>query len=591
MFYKGMTQEIKAERRRVLWAIVWLLFVLLISLQGVGSVMRESDQASLLTGSLDLARDWSPVGRDFYNYDKQWLSYWIVSLGVRFTGVAGGEALSQIVLVGNWTAFIIGFAGLGVATIVAMRRAWSAGLMMCAVLIAPTVLLSLPLLSSNILSVGMLGIWVVSMECLGGRRRNVLALIFVFLAVGCRADAILVLPALTLAWWGVGREWKGLLKSGPVWISIMGAVMALVVGKFLGTHPEGLYSLFFQPLTFSAYLVFGLGGLLFIYIACVLHAISYKQDRATNLRIWAWLLLLLIPVLFYGRILFTPRHLMTASVIIGFSACFSGSQVWWGELMKSKARWLVRMAGVALICPLFVGIKLNSLSSGELKLSNTTLYPTADGLWPMGGYVAFLGKLGNSHQEPIDHNQRVWRAWCQLDKVDLYRNKEIVIRSNGLYSYGELWGEWHGLAIAEVVEKGSTSYIELGDDRTMMKPRVSIAGSVLKSYGEMVDSFEVLAYAKGSRIVSYQEDCSEQSAVIRKVMAELEKQHPRNAFVIALAEEWNIHDFDGNYRWYGFDSNTGDYIKELKSYEEIKSGMLVARSELVSFFSIRAYVN
>lgn len=72
----------------VIITVVWVC----LEVWAVGPVMRESDQASLLEGAVDLVRGtekWSE--NPSYNYDKQFLSYWVVAAWLKIRGVLDGD--------------------------------------------------------------------------------------------------------------------------------------------------------------------------------------------------------------------------------------------------------------------------------------------------------------------------------------------------------------------------------------------------------------------------------------------------------------------------------------------------------------------
>ena len=58
-------------------------------------------------------------------------------------------------------------------------------------------------------------------------------------------------------------------------------------------------------------------------------------------------------------------------------------------------------------------------TEGRLVISESTLYPTADGFWPMGAYGDFYGRLAMADEVAVDHNQEVWAAWEAVSEEDL----------------------------------------------------------------------------------------------------------------------------------------------------------------------------
>ncbi|HAT20468.1 MAG TPA: hypothetical protein DCS85_09965, partial [Verrucomicrobiales bacterium] len=71
-----MTRSGKMRLAASLVTVVWIC----LEIWAVGPVMRESDQASLLEGAVQLAvGDKAFSDNDSYNYDKQYFSYWVTA--------------------------------------------------------------------------------------------------------------------------------------------------------------------------------------------------------------------------------------------------------------------------------------------------------------------------------------------------------------------------------------------------------------------------------------------------------------------------------------------------------------------------------
>ena len=68
------------------WLGLGILVVLLV-LAVSGPVMRERDQAALLEGSIEIARTQDIKDAGYYNYDKQFLSYWTLAAVFRMAGL------------------------------------------------------------------------------------------------------------------------------------------------------------------------------------------------------------------------------------------------------------------------------------------------------------------------------------------------------------------------------------------------------------------------------------------------------------------------------------------------------------------------
>jgi hypothetical protein len=559
-----------------LWMTLWVVIIGLVGSSTVAPVMRESDQASLLDGSLTLAREWKPQGQQFYNYDKQWLSYWILSSGTRVLIKDENASLSDFVELGNYLAFFIAWGGVGLALIICAGRNWTACCISAMLTLSPVWLLSQSLLSSNIISAGFLGTWIIAMELAKKakiKRKNIYPVICglcAFLAVGCRADAVLVLPAWAIAWWGVGRDWRNIWKEKALYWSVLGATVALLVGRYLDASIDSSYDAFFQLETFIGYLVFGLGGIILIYVAALISVIFTKKKRDQK---WflelIWVLLLLLPLMYYGRLLFTPRHLTTAALVITLSACFSGSHSWWRGLLKGHTKWIISFAIVLLVLPLGLGIQLHSLRSGRLVVQDSaTLYPTADGLWPIGSYAQFIKDLSQADEITIDHNQRVWGAWLNVFPKDLPEGK-IHIISKGLTSYGELWACWHNRELLGREAKGSMKGLVMFDSRSLIKDHKLKSQNVPPWFYE-IEGVTSLSIFDNERILLARPDSEDIDRTLEVARAIRENAQSSRMLIVPIDQVKSlITDSKCVYEWLILEAESGA-IKGGLSYRVIK---------------------
>ncbi len=467
-------------------AIVVVLLAGALGWLGLGQTIRESDQASLLLGALNLSRDWQPSGAGLYNYENQWFTYWILCGFGRLFDLLSDGGVEQFVGFFNTVALVICWGGVSAAVVFAAGRSWAGLAVASGVFLSPVWLMSLPLLSSNVISAGFLGLWIVAMEMGKGREGKlgwgiaVVSGALAFCAVGCRVDAAFVLPAWAVAWWGLGRGWVGMLRENRLWLSVVGAVAAVVIGRLLSAEASGSWSPFFHWKTFAGFTVFGLGGVAFWFVALFVMGIVGLVGRGSGRRdTWlklVWVALLLFPVVFYARVLFSPRHFLTGALVVTLSGCFAGAEVMWANIFRSKARWLMFAGWASLVLPLVVGVRLQSLSAGKLTLgADATEFPTTDGNWVMGGYVHFLRRLSSASIRPIDHNQRVWGAWCRVP-ADAVGDESFNVVSAGLSSYGRLWATWHKKALQRdgggLASRISDGEMVLFDDRSLTKKRM-----------------------------------------------------------------------------------------------------------------------
>lgn len=424
--------------------LVIVVLAAALSLSSVGAVMRESDQASLLDGSIQLARGAAQESvRDLYNYDKQFFSYWLLAALWKIRSSAGVEpGANNILFAANLFASLIFWGGiLFLVSRRAQNRAVSS-LLILAALASPAVLLNSPVLCTNIISGGFLALLA---GLLGARGKagwgELLALAVVtFCAVGSRADAVLCLPFL--CWVSVRRPClRRLCASRRHWAMFCGAGAALAAGVAV---VGGLRVPIHPPMpilkVIAAFLVFGLGGglaALALIGGLMTGSVRRAQTLERKLFLAAGLVFFLVPLSFYGFQLYTPRHLVTSALLVLFAAT-----MWRGRaLVRTMAAERARIAFAGIIVasaaiPLFLGLRLPEVNRPSLTFIEATRYPTADGLWPMGAYVDFMRRLGRGGEEPIDHNQEVWRSLTSVDLEEV--NGVVPVFSNSFLPYFQL---------------------------------------------------------------------------------------------------------------------------------------------------------
>ena len=95
-----MTRSGKMRLAASLVTVVWIC----LEIWAVGPVMRESDQASLLEGAVQLAvGDKALSDNDSYNYDKQYFSYWVTAAWFKLRSPSAEDSM-VIVREGNLLA-------------------------------------------------------------------------------------------------------------------------------------------------------------------------------------------------------------------------------------------------------------------------------------------------------------------------------------------------------------------------------------------------------------------------------------------------------------------------------------------------------
>ncbi|MDG2488574.1 MAG: hypothetical protein P8M65_12755 [Roseibacillus sp.] len=457
-----------------------VVFWICMEIWAVSPVMRESDQASLLEGSLHLlAKDRAVADNDSYNYDKQYLSYWITAAWLKLRMSGEGRSM-EIVREGNLLAITL-FA-LALLAAVGARKRWS-GIQVAALygaLFTPVLSFSGVFLSPNMLSAFFLLLLAVMLRHEPSRQgpekpkdslsrsRICLVGLLAWAATAARQDALLLMPLL--AFFAAREEsLRATLRDQRVQAMMVGTVFAIILGLLLSKNFAVLPAPFFVLPTFVAFVGGGLGALLVLLIAFAAGLVS----RGSLFR-GGMALSVLLPLIFYGCVLYTPRHLFLPALAILLTLFSDRGRDCWNRL--GQWRWgrlavLVTLLGTAL--PWLVGVRMSGWKQASVVTSAPTLYPSTDGFWPMGAYGWFLGRLANGMEEPVDHNQRVWGAWSRVVPENLPRGKGAVL-SSGLVSYGACHLALFGREKASSVE--DADYV-LFDERTLGKRQRGVNAS------------------------------------------------------------------------------------------------------------------
>ncbi len=411
-------------RLKVRWFVV-VPFVL--SACWLGSIVHESDQASVISGAWKLAHLEAPiVAPGFYEYGKYVASYWM--LGGLFKVLPSVDP----VLLANGASFLIFWIGLFILLFSAPQVSLFQGSASLVALCSPALLVHLPYFAPNFLSAGFL---FAGVGLLNRSRRNFpYALAFWFLAFGCRQDALLLIPLLA---WLCAREesFISLLRSKRSWCVVGAGLLILGVSRWIDPLNQGVgYQPFFNGKIYAAYLIFGLGGAFLLFLL-FLGLFAQRGRRATGwdkkLFWWAGGVAMLPPFLFYSLFMYSTRHwvlLLSALLLITLSS--RARDLFNDQSIIIKRGWVFLLLGVLI--PLGVGLRLPSPTRPRLVMERPTLFPTADGRTPMGAVVPFMFS-----KERLDHNQQVFsaarsvRAWEETDG-------EVPLANSPLYSLLEL---------------------------------------------------------------------------------------------------------------------------------------------------------
>lgn len=430
----------------------------------VGPIMHESDQASLLYGAQQLARGvTTPRTADFYNYDKQYLTYWLLAAAYRLL-----PGVHPVVL-GNVLSFSVFWAGVLAVFLEKPIRRFEQAAALCACVLAPAVWMHSPFLGTNSLSFGFLLLaWAAWPEAGASGRRRVTALLLVGLAVGARADALLVLPWFAWTVTPAGGCNKLLRRPGPYLVGGTGLV-SFLVGRIIFTG-DAVYANapYFSPKLYAAYLVFGLGAAtgVLLWLGIALLAVvrrRWGQGRPTAVFYALGFLGLLLPWAYYSVQLFSTRYWtpLLCALIGGLLTRRGCALCRWPRHQRRAllAAWVLLAAAVA---PLFVGIHLPFPDRPTLITSEPTLFPTGDGLQPMGAMFSFLRALAINPGHNIDHNQATWLSAAQAD-LQPDATGRVPILQAPLQSYLQLAAALKGLESHIVPAEAPAFYTDARD--------------------------------------------------------------------------------------------------------------------------------
>lgn len=453
--------------------------VCVVSVSMISDTMRESDQASILDGGIALSRgDVSPWRADFYNYDRQFLTYWVVAAVVSVSSSERAVSPERLLFATNLAASLILWVGVAGLVVCRARGDRLVAALVAAIVVAPSLLLSSGLLCSNIVSGGFLAVLAALLYSKRFRAEVRLSLVagLTFAAVGARADAVLCLPFL--CWVSVpASRFRALLLKPEHWASSAGAIAALALGEWVKRSDSILF--YPSPFVFrivAAYSTFGLGASLGV-VALLIGLISWRIARSTTARRKNFFVLglvcALLPLVFYGAQLVSPRHWLTTIWVMLFFVTSRRGRAMMRLGLRPQARRVLAVAALlGAFVPMVIGVHLPALSSPRLIVRDATLYPSADGLWPMGAYADFIGALRRASREPIDHNQEIWAALGQtpLPSVDGPEKREVPLYWTPMLSYFKLAATLQG---KRGVQYSRSHYdaapFLIGDERTLRK--------------------------------------------------------------------------------------------------------------------------
>jgi hypothetical protein len=414
----------------------------------VADCMRETDQASVLTGAWKIFSGSPLFGESYYNYDKLYETYWIAALGLWIRSLLGNGW--PPVLVTNVASNIAFWATtLAAVAVLAKTPRRPALLALVCYLSTPALLINSVYLNPASISAGFLLLSAVLLSGTPASGRRPLGAFFFFVAVGARGDAVLLAPLLVWLQLPVRRWMRRSLTSSTTWLLAAAITASTVLGLKLSSGKP----LYFDPgflgaKVFAGYLVFGLGASLLLLLLFLIVLLDRALRSATVERALfycAGAIALALPLGYYSLQLWSPRYLITTALAVFVFAVSRRGTALLSLKPLGPAVHVLRLSCAALaVVLLFVGIRLPSPARPRLSVGQPTLFPTADGFHPMGAYAPFLLRLRHVARQEIDHNQLAWKA-AQQASYAADTDGFVHILDTPMRSYMELGATLHGL--------------------------------------------------------------------------------------------------------------------------------------------------
>jgi len=392
----------------------WLILLpFILSICWLGSILHESDQASIFYGASKLAQGearWIHPG--FYEYGNYFFSYWILAAGYILFPNADAVWLGNMISLGVfWVGALFLLSSIRLRTFASQISFFVA-------LISPAILVHVSYFSPIFISSGFL---FTGAALLARSPRNFpFSTLCWILAFGCRMDALLLIPLL--AWLSAEKaKFSALISGWKSWCILAGGVLVFWVGKELNAGKELLgYSFFFHPKVYLAYLIFGASGA-FGLLLMLLGYLGREGARQSGLNKrffwWGAGVALMVPFTFYSLLMFTPRHwvlTITAQVLLLSSDKFAA--IW-----KPRKEFMILLLAGAVF-PLWIGIRLPVPTKPRLTIQHPTLFPTTDGRFPMGAVIPFMFS-----GERLDHNQQTWLAAREMSHWKEYKGRVPLV--------------------------------------------------------------------------------------------------------------------------------------------------------------------
>ncbi|MEM1158919.1 MAG: hypothetical protein AAF649_00410 [Verrucomicrobiota bacterium] len=466
-------QSINISRAQLIILASFFLVTLCVVPQ-FGEIIRESDQASIYTGALKIADDCSLSG-NYYQYGYQYLAYWVLVPLFQFFR----ESMGAAILLANVGSSLFFWCALVFVLSFRVKETWQAWLS-GAVLLTPCFLHHSPYFAPNFLSAALVAI-LFGVGRATNLKKTFYTFVLTFLATGARADVILAMPFVFWMMYPRWYFWKRDFFAG-LFAGFTGCVSALVLGKWVSAESgQAFYDFFIYPKLFAAYSVFGLGPVIFIFPVLTFLILLPLENFLKNKKViesadcFGGSCALLLPLAFYALQLFSTRHwvlVATISLLAIASDRIKTSWRLWNPTPSKVAvkKLLIGIVVLSATLPLFFGVRAVGNLAFKPVLTDSTQFPTSDGLIPMGAYLEF------GWQYSGDHTQNLWNSFRRSDLEAYLTEGDLPILYAGtLRSVLEFSAQSSGLnyRLVSFDEAEKASHF-IADDRLWRRKQVQL---------------------------------------------------------------------------------------------------------------------
>lgn len=393
------------------WRAAWIALIIVWNVAFVlplfGPLIHESDQASLLEGAVIVSQTGTLVDRTFYNYDKQFGTYWVIAGFLNLLGAKPDP--NNVVMLGNAVSVIFFNAGLLVLVFAATSS--TTFLLLACLLFSPSFIVHAPFLAGNYLSAFFL---FAQFTALTKSDSRVIPIICAFCATACRADAVLAQPILLWSTTNV-ESLSRWIRDKRLWGCAAAVGSALLLGSAMTAADASFsspFAVFLNWKILTVYSIFGLGAGIGILTLCIVALRRMKRRTTTPLFALAGLLSLLLPFAYYVANLYSTRHWTVAlAALMCFVASSRGRCLVSATLSASRLKTailvlLLLSAGL----PVLFGLRFVGHGVPRFTVSQPALVPSSDGLIPLGSYLSHSWGWNRDQRQIPDHNQATWLA-------------------------------------------------------------------------------------------------------------------------------------------------------------------------------------